>query len=144
MKVKDKRFSAPDDASALNIKGKNIYDFFSLESDWERLHQQLAPAKLAVLKEADCIVVININEVTPKYLEALDICLSFCHDTSEHFGAKQIICAGNFLGAHPADSKLREESKFGEDYSDRYAFFSNAWLYAEFETVVLSNNYRQD
>lgn len=137
-------FFAPYDVSALKIKAKNIYDFFCLKSDWERLHQQLAPAKLAELKETDCVVVININEVTPRYLDFLDICLSFCHDTSEHFGNRQVICAGSFLGTRPEDSKIRAESKFGDDYSDRYAFFSNAWLCAEFETAVLNNNYHQD
>ena len=130
---------APNEASALSIKGPNIYEFFSLKSDWERSHNKLAPSKLALLKEADVIVINNINEVTPFYLDVLDICLAFCHDTSEHFAGKQIIVTGDFQGPHPADSQVRKDSVFGVDYSDRYAFFSNAWLCAEFHTVVLTH-----
>jgi len=127
--------------AATHIKGSTIHSWSGIG-----IKQVLSTKDLTNLKKKKYLTdqfkkvkVLIIDEISMLHREQLDSIhqvLSFCLDNPQAFGGLQVVLCGDFFQLPPI-GKYRERS------SDKFAFMSNSWQYADFKVCYLTEQFRQ-
>lgn len=138
-------YLAPTGIAAHNINGMTIHRFFSFNDgilDFFE-HKTYSKSKLEVLRRIDCIVIDEISMVSALLLDAIDRALRLANNSAEPFASKQIIVSGDF---HQLPPVVTDDTKklLDKNYDGYYAFCAKSWKAAQFHTIELKGNYRQD
>ncbi|MFL1731899.1 AAA family ATPase [Moraxella oculi] len=94
----------------------------------ERLYERIRGASVLIVDE--------ISMLHAKQVELLNEILKFIREDQAAFGGIQVVFSGDFFQLPPVS--MKDETK-----KERFAFMSQAWLDADFQTCYLSEQHRQ-
>jgi ATP-dependent exoDNAse (exonuclease V) alpha subunit len=138
----------PTGSSALNIGGSTAHRCFGLAMEpyieGVTLKRNLKRERAAVLKSdaLQMLVIDEVGAVRSDKLTELDFTLRKYRDKTKPFGGLQTIVVGDYLQLAPVVTDNDKKILSGH-YNSPYAFDSPAYKEAQFNTVVLSENFRQ-
>ena len=142
---------APTGIAALNVGGQTIHSFFMFAPgliDFENLDAlpNTFKRKKEIINRVDTIIIDEISMVRSDMFAAIDKRLKEVagkQNKNKPFGGKQVICCGDFFQLSPIVSCEIEEKWLNEKLNGEFAFQTDLWKQAKFETVVLNEAYRQ-
>lgn len=140
---------APTGVAAVNIGGQTIHSFFLLppslmtpdtvkDIPWRRVRDKIS--------RVDVIVIDEISMVRSDMLWAIDRRCKECArgvNKSIPFGGKQVVACGDFFQLPPVVVDKVEEDWLEDNFGGEYAFETQIWKDANFETIVLREPFRQ-
>lgn len=154
--LKNVALTATTGVAALNISGETINRFLSLGistrdfelpklfGTWDKIRKSSMvwdKNRMAVMNTLDAIVIDEISMMRRDQFELIDAVLSHIRQDSRSFGGVQIIATGDFLQLPPVITD--EDLKKYPDLKNPYCFQSDSWHFGGFETLNLTQNYRQ-
>lgn len=146
--LEDTIFLAPTGIAALNIKGATIHRTFKLQLGYlDPAQRSRVPEKVRELFSDDSIKRIVIDEISMvrgDIFTAVDRALRLAKRRNKPFGGLQVIVVGDFFQLSPV---LNERSQEGElylkEFSSPFAFDTDTWREAGFQTIELTEIMRQ-
>lgn len=144
-------------AASLVMGGETIHRFLKLGintrpeladkiiNKWEKIKQSTKSWDKRLwqtMKNLDAIVIDEASMLRRDQFELVDVVLSSIYDDPRPFGGIQIILVGDFYQLPPVVSSY-DVVKF-KDLKKPYCFQSYLWKNANFQTINLTKNYRQD
>lgn len=142
-------FLAPTGIAAQNIKGSTVHRAFQFPIGFIGAHQRRNPSKKAEqLFGGDAVTRIVIDEISmvrADLLTAIDQVLRRIKKRNVPFGGIQVVAVGDFFQLSPVLNEKSPEAKyFKEEFSSPFAFDTDSWRDAGFETINLDEVMRQD
>lgn len=140
---------APTGSSALQVGGSTMHRAFGLAFEpfieGVTLKNNLRKERAAILKsqEIQMLIIDEVGATRIDKIQEIDYTLRKYRDKNKPFGGLQVICTGDYLQLPPVitddDRKVMQPH-----YNSPYAFDSQAYKAADFKTVVLTHNFRQE
>lgn len=140
---------APTGIAALNVGGQTIHSFFMLPPGLlnpESIEDIPWARKKEIIRQTSCIIIDEISMVRSDMLAAIDLRLRQCARgpcKRKPFGGKQIVACGDFFQLPPVVASQLEDDWLRENLGGEYAFETQVWKDACFETIVLKTPFRQ-
>lgn len=137
---------APTGVAALNVRGQTIHSFFKFkigvtESAIKKIPQDSAVGK--IYSKIDTVVIDEISMVRADLFDCVEKFMSLNgKNPGEPFGGAQIIVIGDLLQLPPVVAP-GEHYIFESKYESPYFFDSKGYRRGNFETVELTQVYRQ-
>lgn len=140
---------APTGVAAVNVGGQTMHSFFMLppglltEDTVEPIKWRNAREKI---NRVDVVVIDEISMVRSDMFAAVDRRLRECAKGANRrkpFGGKQIIACGDFFQLPPVVSDKVEDDWLNENLGGEYAFETQLWKDACFESALLHEPFRQ-
>jgi ATP-dependent exoDNAse (exonuclease V) alpha subunit len=154
--TKNVALTATTGVAALNISGETVNRFLSLGissrpfdlpklfGTWDKIRKSSMvwdKNRMAVMKKLDAIVIDEVSMLRRDQFELIDALLSHIRKDSRPFGGVQILAVGDLLQLGPVITD--QDLKNYPDLKDPYCFQSDSWKFGAFETLNLTQNYRQ-
>lgn len=142
-------FLAPTGIAAINIEGATVHRVFRFPLGFLSKYQCgcVAEKTEAVFCKEGGIKRIVIDEISmcrADLFRAMDIQLRKIRKLNKPFGGIQVIVVGDFFQLPPVLQKNTTEYKaFSQDFLSEFAFDSESWQEANFETIELNDIMRQ-
>lgn len=154
--TKNVALTATTGVAALNINGETLHRFLAIGiatrpfelpkiyGTWDKIKKSTMPwdkNRWAVMKNLEALVIDEVSMLRRDQFELIDATLSHIKNNSLPFGGVQIILTGDFFQLPPVitDEDLRRYP----DLKNPYCFQSDNWSYGNFQTLNLTQNYRQ-
>lgn len=138
---------APTGVAAINAGGVTIHSMFSLPIGFldpsEPFEWKLQGLKKTVLKNADILIIDEISMVRCDLMDAIDRRLRAARRCrTKPFGGVQVLMFGDMHQLPPVVSNGEQDVMY-EFYDDVYFFNAKVFNECTFQTVVLSEVFRQ-
>lgn len=140
---------APTGIAAINSGGQTIHSFFMLKPCL-LTPDSIDPVyrnRRSVLKKVKTLVIDEISMVRSDVFAAIDFRLRQTADGKNRylpFGGRQVVACGDFYQLPPIARDRVEVEWLSENYGGAYAFQTKLWKDAEFENVLLEDQFRQN
>ncbi len=128
--------------AATHLKGNTIHSWSGIG-----VKQKLTTKDLANLKkkkylkkqfiETKVLVIDEISMLHKDQLNSIHEVLTYVLDDQRAFGGLQVVLCGDFFQLPPI-------GKYAEKSSDKFAFMSEAWQFADLQVCYLTEQYRQN
>ena len=138
---------APTGVAAQNINGVTIHKFFKFPITLitEENIYRLSPEQNKKMKSIRTILIDEISMVNANLFWAMDFALKNATENFHMpFGGVQIIVVGDFAQLPPIISSTPLKEFMLNKHHGTFAFQTNEWKEACFNTVELTNQHRQD
>jgi ATP-dependent exoDNAse (exonuclease V) alpha subunit len=144
----DTVFLAPTGIAAQNIKGSTIHRTFRLSLGYlDQARRNNVNDKVKELFADDSIKRIVIDEISMVRADtfmAVDAALRRAKRKNKPFGGLQVIVVGDFFQLSPVlNTNSTEGEYFLKEFSSPFAFDTDAWRDAGFQTIELDEIMRQ-
>jgi ATP-dependent exoDNAse (exonuclease V) alpha subunit len=144
----DTIFLSPTGIAAVNIGGSTIHRTFKFHlgylSDSKKRTVHPKVRELFAESNVKRIVIDEISMVRADLFEAIDRQLKIVMKSRRAFGGLQIIVVGDFFQLPPVLNYNSPEGQlFNQEYKSPYAFDTDSWDNAGFETIELTQIMRQ-
>ena len=141
-------FLAPTGIAAQNIKGATIHSTFRLRLGYlSPTQRNNVNDKVKELFSDDSITRIVIDEISMVRADtfmAIDAALRRAKRKNKPFGGLQVIVVGDFFQLSPVlNTKSTEGEYFLKEFDSPFAFDTDAWREAGFQTIELDEVMRQ-
>lgn len=140
---------APTGLAAVNVGGQTINSFFLLPAGLivkDTLDDIRSRRKKEVLLSVRTIVIDEVSMVRSDVFEAIDERLrsvAASGNREKPFGGKQMVVVGDFYQLSPVVKTSVESAYLKEAFGGEYAFQTELWKRARFESFSLETIYRQ-
>lgn len=140
----DTIFLAPTGIAAQNIKGSTIHRTFRLQLGYldaqQRTKVQDKVKELFADDSIKRIVIDEISMVRADTFAAVDQALRRCKRRNKPFGGLQVIVVGDFFQLSPVlNVRSTEGEMFLQEFSSPFAFDTDSWREAGFQTIELDD-----
>ena len=139
----------PTGSSALNVGGQTLHRAFGLALEpfieGVTLKRNLKKERAAVLKSPDIqmLIIDEIGNCRIDKICELDWTLRKYRNKDKPFGGLQTIVTGDYLQLAPVVTDS-DKAIMSSVYNSPYAFDSEAYKNANFNTIILEQNFRQN
>lgn len=143
--------TAPTGIAAINAGGVTLHSFFQLsfspfvpgyQREENKRYDRFSREKLRVIRTMDVLVIDEMSMVRADLLDAVDASLRRHRDPTRPFGGVQLLMIGD-LQQLPPVIRDDEAQLLRQYYPSSYFFESHALRDAGYETVELTQVYRQ-
>ena len=134
----DMDVTASTGMAAINVSGTTIHSFAGVgigDHAAEEYYWRMRPDTRDRIKKCTRLAIDEISMLSAEMLDLIDAVFKLVKNNKLSFGGVQLIVIGDFLQLPPVSKDEASPASF--------AFESQAWIDAEFETVFLEKVYRQ-
>lgn len=142
-------FLAPTGIAAINIKGATVHRVFRFPLGYlsKYARNNVAEKAEAVFEKSAGVKRIVIDEISMTRADlfcAIDQNLRRIRKVNRPFGGLQVVVVGDFYQLPPVLNKNSAEGReFSKEFSSEFAFDTDSWKEANFETIELDKIMRQ-
>lgn len=136
---------APTGLAAINVRGQTIHSFFKFPPKIitkDTIDAMYSDSRMFM--SVDTVVIDEASMIRADLFDGIDLCLRrFGRDKSLPFGGTQIILVGDLFQLPPVVTNA-ERGIIERFYDTPYFFSSNAYVNGRFETLKLTQIFRQE